>query len=208
MSKNNLVLSRTTRIGKKVKIEPFCIIGQRAKSSQQDTLTSIGDNSLIRSHTVIYCGNKIGNHFQTGHGVLIREDNEIGNNVSIGSHTIIEHHVRIGNNVRIHGGAFIPEYSIIDENAWIGPQVTFTNAKYPASALAKKHLLGPIIGKNAKIGAAAVLLPGVKIGENSLIGAGSVVTKNVPNDKVVAGNPAKTIGKIMDLNYEDGSKAY
>jgi len=57
--------------------------------------TTIGDNCAIRFHTVIYAGNKIGNNFQTGHGVNIREFNEIGDNVSIGTHSIIEHHIKM-----------------------------------------------------------------------------------------------------------------
>jgi len=75
--------------------------------------TSIGSNALIRSHRVIYAGNRIGANFQTGHSVMIRELNEIGNDVSIGTHSIIEHHVKIGNRVRIHSNVFE-----IDDACW------------------------------------------------------------------------------------------
>ncbi len=66
----------------------------------------------------------------------------------------------------------------------------------------KKELKGPIIEENAKIGANATILPGITIGKNSIVGAGSVVTKDVPPNCVVAGNPAKVINKIDNLPYE------
>lgn len=162
-----------------------------------------GSNCLIRSHTVIYAGNKIGNNFQTGHGVLIRENNIIGDNVSIGSHSVIEHDVAIGDNCRVHSNVFIPEFSVIKKDAWIGPCVVLTNAKYPKSKNAKLNLKGVIIGENAKIGAGAVILPGVKIGKNVLVGAGSVVTRDIRDNVVVAGNPAKMIKRIADIKDYD-----
>jgi len=131
---------------------------------------------------------------------MIRELNEIGDHVSIGSHSIIEHHVKIGNRVRIHSNAFIPEYSILEEDTWIGPNVVFTNALYPLSPDAKKNLKGPHLLTGAKIGANATLLPGIVIGRNALVGAGAVVVHNVPDGKVVAGNPARIIKDMNDLS--------
>jgi acetyltransferase-like isoleucine patch superfamily enzyme len=163
----------------------------------------IGKNSTIREPTIIYAGNEIGDNFQTGHFVTIREDNKIGNNVSIGSHSNIEHHIKIEDNVRIHSNCFIPEYSILKENCWIGPNVVLTNAKYPRSINVKNKLKGPIIGKFAKIGANSTILPAIKIGNHALIGAGTVVTKDVPEFAIVIGNPGKIIGDIRELNqYE------
>lgn len=189
------------KIGKKSRIEDFVIIGGPNKE------TVIGDNALIRSHSVIYAGNRIGDNFQTGNNVNIRENNTIGDNVSIGTKTVIEHNIRIGDNVRIHSLVFIPEFSILKKDCWIGPCVVITNAKYPQSKYTKNNLTGVEIGEKARIGANATLLPGVKIGKNSLVGAGSVVTKDVPENVVVAGNPAKIIKEIGELSYKEG-KAY
>jgi acetyltransferase-like isoleucine patch superfamily enzyme len=158
---------------------------------------------LLRSHTVIYWGNKIGQNFQTGHGVLIREENEIGNDVSTGSGTIVEHHVKIGNRVRLHSHVFVPEFSILEDDCWLGPNVVLTNAKYPRSPQVKKNLIGPHIGKFAKIGANATILPGVRIEAYALIGAGAVVTKDVPEGAVVIGNPARIINYVSNLPYGD-----
>ena len=182
-------------LGEDVVVEGFCIIGLPFKG-MKNTQTIIGSGSIIRAGTYIYSGNQIGKNFQTGNKANIRELNQIGDNVSIGSHSIIEHHIIIGNNVRIHSQVFVPEYSTLKNDCWIGPNAVLTNARYPKHVSVKDELKGPLIGDNAKIGANATILPGVLIGKNSLVGAGSVVTKNVPPDMIVAGNPAKTLQKI------------
>lgn len=166
----------------------------------------IGDNALIRSHTVIYGGNVIGDNFQTGHGVLIREENRIGDNVSIGSHSVVEHHVRIGNGVRTHSQVFVPEFTVLEDGCWIGPNVVLTNARYPLSKGAKGSLKGPTIRSRAKIGANATVLPGIVVGANALVGAGAVVVKDVPEGKVVAGNPAKIIKDVAALDVYMGEE--
>lgn len=184
-------------------IEDYCIIGVPPRGKKDGDLETIfGKGAVIRSHTVIYAGNKIGKNFQTGNKVNIRELNEIGDNVSIGTLSVVEHHVIIGNNVRIHSQVFIPEYSVLEDNAWIGPNVVLTNAKYPVSPGVKDSLKGPVIKKGAKVGANATILPGVVIGENALVGAGAVVVDDVPDGAVVAGNPAKIIKYISELPYK------
>jgi acetyltransferase-like isoleucine patch superfamily enzyme len=149
---------------------------------------------------VIYAGSVIGSGLRTGHGVMLREDNEIGDDVSIGTHSIVEHHVRLGNGVRIHSNAFVPEYSVVEDRAWIGPSVTFTNALYPLSAGAKAGLEGPVIRSGAKIGANATLLPGVVVGADALVGAGSVVVHDVPAGAVVVGNPARVVRQVSEID--------
>lgn len=201
----------SVNLGKNYSIYEYTILGIPPKGAKEgEFVTTIGENSYIRSHTVIYAGNKIGSNFQTGHHVMIRELNKIGDDVSIGTNSVIEHHITIGDNVRIHSNAFIPEFSTLEDGVWIGPNVVLTNAYHPLCPKAKECLKGPTICKNAKIGANATLLPDIRIGENSLIGAGSVVTKDVPPNTVLAGNPAKIIKKIDELNcpYNLISKPY
>lgn len=182
-------------------VEPFCYIG--AGLDEHKSPLKIGKNAHLRSHTVIYYGCTIRQKFMTGHHVLIREFTEIGENVSIGSGTIIEHRVVIKNGVRIHSNVFVPEFSVLEDECWIGPGCVLTNAKYPRSINVKETLKGPWIGSKAKIGANCTILPGVQIGKGALIGAGSVVTKDVPEYAVVAGNPAKTINHLSNLPYSE-----
>ena len=177
------------QLGPQSVIEDYCVIGVPPRGACEGEIeTILGSQVHLRSHTVIYAGNVIGNSFQTGNKVNIRELNHIGDNVSVGTLSVIEHHVEIGSNVRIHSQAFIPEFSILEDDAWIGPNVVLTNAKYPLS-------------RGTKIGANATILPGVVIGEHALVGAGAVVVKDVPARVVVAGNPAQIIRQLSDLPY-------
>ncbi len=204
-NRGEYTLYPNVNLGENVAIGEYVIIGVPPRGKKPGELeTVIGDNVVIRSHTVIYAGNKIGTNFVTGHSVLIREDNEIGDNVSVGTHSVIEHHVKIGDNVRIHSQAFIPEFSVLEEGCWIGPNVVLTNVYHPLCPKAKECLKGPVIGKSAKIGANATLLPDIRIGKNALVGAGSVVVDDVPANSVVTGNPAKIIKKIRDLRCPYG----
>ena len=205
----NYIIYQNVKIGEKWVIGEFSVIGIPFKGKKDGEIeTKIGNDSVIRSHTIIYAGNKIGNNFQTGHDVFIREENIIGNNVSIGTKTVIEHHVTIEDDVRIHCQCFIPEFTILKKGCWIGPKVVFTNAPYPSAKRTKEFLKGFVVEEGAKIGANSTILPGITIGKNALVGAGSVVTKDVPAGKVVAGNPAKVIKDIKDLKWEDGSIVY
>ena len=187
-------------VGKGAAFGRFVVVGEppagRAPSACR---TRIGDGATIRSHSVLYAGNVIGNGLHVGHGVLIREDNVIGDRVSIGSHSMVEHHVRIGNGVRLHSGVFVPEFSVLEDDCWLGPGVVLTNARYPRSPSAKAELKGPVICRRAKIGAGAVLLPGVEIGEDAVVGAGAVVVEDVPARAVVVGNPARVIKQVGDI---------
>jgi len=185
-------------IAEPVPLGPFVVLGE-PPSDGKARLTHIGPNAVIRSHTVIYAGNQIGAFFQTGHGALIREDNQIGDHVSVGSHSVVEHHVTIGNGVRIHSQAFVPEFTVLEDECWIGPCVCLTNARYPRSQGVKQALRGPTIGARARIGAGAIILPGVQIGAEALIGAGAVVTHDVPAGAVVVGNPARLMKSVLDI---------
>ena len=195
-------LFENVSLGENCVVEDFCLIGVAPRGAREGELpTRIGDGAVIRSHTVVYAGNEIGRNFQTGNKVNVRESNRIGDNVSIGTLSVVEHHVEIGDNVRIHTQAFIPEFSVLEDGCWIGPNVVLTNAKYPLSEGVKESLSGPVIRKGAKIGANATLLPGVVIGENAIVGAGAVVVRDVPAGAVVVGNPARIINDVSKLPY-------
>jgi UDP-2-acetamido-3-amino-2,3-dideoxy-glucuronate N-acetyltransferase len=107
----------------------------------------------------------------------------------------IENDVIIGDNVTVKCGVCLWDGIVIEDNVQIGPNVTFTNDKYPR-AKQPFVLQKTIIKKNASIGAASTILGGIIIGENSMIGAGSIVTKDVSEFELWLGKPAKFIKKI------------
>ena len=118
---------------------------------------------------------------------------KIGKNCKIDAFVYIEEGVVIGDNCKIRPFVFIPTGVIIEDDVFVGPNVSFTNDKYP-KVRGKWELLRTTVKRGASIGANSVILPGVTIGEEALIGAGSVVTKDVPNKAITAGNPSCIIG--------------
>lgn len=119
----------------------------------------------------------------------------VGENCNICAQCFIENDVRIGNNVTIKNGVYLWDGITIEDQVQIGPNVTFTNDKYPRAKQAFE-LQRTLIRRNASIGAGSAILGGITIGENAMVGAGSLVTKNVPDNELWFGNPAKFIRKL------------
>ena len=124
---------------------------------------------------------------------VVLKDAVIGNNCNICAHTLIENDVKIGNNVTVKSGVYIWDGVDIEDNVFIGPCVAFTNDKTPRSKQYPESFLKTLIKQGASIGANSTILPGITIGKNAMVGAGSVVTKSVPDNAVVIGNPAKIL---------------
>jgi len=122
---------------------------------------------------------------------------EIGDGSQIGPFVEIQRGVVIGKRVKIQSHTFICEGVTIEDEAFIGHGVMFINDKYPVSVLPEGTPLPERerthVGRGASIGSNATILGNIKIGENALVGAGSVVTKDVPPNAIVAGNPARIL---------------
>ena len=120
---------------------------------------------------------------------------KVGNECNICSHCLIENDVIIGHRVTVKSGVQLWDGVTIEDDVFIGPNVTFTNDIRPRSKHYPDKFLNTVVCKGASIGANATILPGIKIGEYAMVGAGSVVTKDVRANTVVVGNPAKEISK-------------
>lgn len=130
----------------------------------------------------------------------------IGDNTKIGTFVEIQKNATVGKNCKIQSHTFICEGVTIEDNVFIGHGVMFINDKYPRATTASGELqtekdwrVEPtVVKRGASVGTGAVILSNVTIGENAIVGAGSVVTKDVPPNAIVAGNPAKFIRCIDD----------
>ena len=114
----------------------------------------------------------------------------IGSDCNINSHCFVENTVDIGNGVTVKCGVYLWDGVTLEDNVLVGPNVTFTNDKWPHSKQPYEQLL-TLVKEGASIGGGAVILPGVTIGRRAMIGAGAVVTKDVPDDAVVIGEAAR-----------------
>ena len=125
--------------------------------------------------------------------VVVLPRAKIGNDCNICSHCFIENDVVIGDRVTVKCGVQLWDGLRIGNDVFIGPNVSFANDRFPRSKQTPENFLQTIINDGASIGAGATILPGVTIGHNAMVGAGAVVTRSVPPNSVVVGNPAKII---------------
>jgi len=192
------------KIGNGYKIDENVMIGYKSGRNIKSLETIIGKNAIIRAGTVIYASCKIGNNLETGHNVIIREENEIGDSFNIWNNSIIDYGCKIGNNVKVHSNCYIAQFTVIEDEVFLAPGVIIANDIHPYCKFYRECMKGPTIKKGAKIGCNSTILPFLTIGEKSLIGAGSVVTKDVPPETVAYGNPAKVVKSIYDLECVTG----
>jgi len=133
---------------------------------------------------------------------------EVGDNTKIGTFVEVQKGAKIGKNCKISSHTFICEGVTIEDDVFVGHNVTFTNDKYPRATAAGGGLqteadwacIPTVVKRGASIGSSTSLLCGITIGENAIIGTGSVVTRDVPANTIVAGNPARVIRKIEEGN--------
>lgn len=202
--RNNVDLKGHGKIGAR------CILGEYLVDFFQEKEygvhpLAIGVNALIRSESIIYGDNVLGDNLQTGHRVTIRENSNIGNHVRVGTLSDIQGYCEIQDYVNLHSNVHVGQKSIIKKYAWIFPYVVLTNDPNPPS----ESLLGVTIEEFAVVSTGSIILPGLTIGTGALVGAGAIVTKNVDAGMVALGNPAKMIcstEKITDNTT--GKKVY
>jgi acetyltransferase-like isoleucine patch superfamily enzyme len=128
---------------------------------------------------------------------------EIGDDVKIGTFVEIQKGAKVGNRCKISSHTFICEGVILEDEVFVGHNVTFTNDRYPRATAngqlqteADWACVSTLVKRGASIGSGAVLLCGITVGENAMIGAGSVATRDVPPNSIVAGNPARVIKSL------------
>ena len=218
MIHSTAIVSKEAQLGPDVTIGPFSIvhpnvligggsiIGSHCEIGVPTPLANgrqliIGNGSHIRSHSVFYEGSTFGDRLTTGHRVTVRELTTAGLNFQIGTLGDIQGHCVIGDYVRFHSNVHIGHGSVLGSFIWIFPYVVLTNDPHPPSNVT----LGAIVEDYAAIATMSVILPGVTVGRGALVGAHSSVNRDVKEDTVVAGSPAKYICDTSKLRLKDGS---
>lgn len=155
-----------------------------------------------RAHdwAVIHPSVKIGTRSFVYQFATVCEGTTIGANCVIGANVWIGKNVKIGDNVRLQTGVFLPSGSVIEDDVFVGPNVTATDDKYPRVGNESYLAQPPYLCRGCSIGAGATLLPGVKIGMGAMVGAGAIVTHDVEAGELCVGNPARPVYNVLSNN--------
>ncbi len=202
--KGSSASEKRSRFGPGVRVGPGSLVeddvhlGEDASGSSGSKELEIGRDAIIRAGAEVHPGVLIGDRLEVGRNVVIGEGTSIGDDCEVWNNTLIDSGCTIGNRVRIGGNCYIAQFTTIADDVGIAPGVCLANDPHPGS---RTHLCmrGPTVERRAQIGMNATIFPFVTIGERSLVEAGSVVTRDVPAEHIVAGNPARIVGTVADV---------
>jgi len=201
---DNTAIYDNVEIGDDSVICDNCVIGEPPNAyysakTYENPKTIIGRNAMIRSYSIIYAGTQAGDHFNTGHRAIVRENTIMGHYCSVGSQSIIQGNATLGNYTRLHTNVLIATKSILGDFVYIYPFVCFSNDPHPPSDI----VLAPEVGDFTQVAVHCALLPGVKIGKMCLIAANTTVVRDVPDESLVVGNPGKIVGPVSMVKSKE-----
>jgi len=205
---NNVVIYPDSKIGQGCRIDDNTIIGKKPLSSPRSIFKPplelepaiIGEFCQIGANVIIYAQAKIGEKNLIADMATIRENVVIGDLNIVGRNVTIENYVKIGSRNKFETNCYITAYSEIEDYCFVAPCVATSNDNYMARDKERfNHFKGIHIKKGGRIGVNATILPGKTIEEDGTVAGGSVVTKDVPAEKIVLGSPAKPLREVPEL---------
>jgi acetyltransferase-like isoleucine patch superfamily enzyme len=193
-----------TVIGEGCKILDYAVVGKQPTLSPRSTAKreelpplELGPGAIVSTGAIVFAGTRIGARTVVGDQACVRERCEIGDDVVIGRGSLVENDTTVGALTKIQAHAYITAYSTLEENVFIAPCVATTNDNFMGRTERRHELVkGPTIRRGARVGGAAILLPGIEVGAEAFVGAGAVVLRDVPPQAVVVGNPARQIRDV------------
>lgn len=207
---NNVVIYPGTVIGEGTAVGDNAVVGKQPRPGATSTIKisaalpplEIGPSCIIGSCAVLFAGSRIGGHTLIGDQAFVRERCLIGEYVLIGRGVNVENQITIGDYTKIQSGAYITAYTSLEDHVFIAPCVVTTNDNFMGRTEERfKHRKGPHIKHGARVGANVVLLPGIVVGREAFVAAGSVVTRDVPDGKLVMGAPARVVRDVPPREY-------
>jgi acetyltransferase-like isoleucine patch superfamily enzyme len=198
----NVVVHAGTLLGSGARLGDGCVLGKppvlgvRSTASREAPPPALlGDGVTVGAAAVVLAGARIGDGCVVADQAHVRERAEIGVESVVGRGASVENDVRIGARVRLQTGAYVTAWSVLEDDVFVAPGVVLTNDP-TAGRRQGEQLRGAVLRRACRVGAGAVLLPGVEVGEEAFVGAGAVVTRDVPARAVALGVPARVVGEV------------
>jgi acetyltransferase-like isoleucine patch superfamily enzyme len=197
---HHVVFHADTVIGSGVRIDDHATLGKTPMRAANSAVTreqalpplTVGDACIVGTGVVLYRGAAIDSKVLLADLCTVRENVTIGRGTIVGRGVTVENVCTIGRYCKLESECYITAYSELEDRVFVAPGVVTSNDNYVGRTAERfKHFKGVRVRKGGRIGAGAVVLPGVTIGEDGLVAAGSVVTRDVPARTIVIGSPAK-----------------
>jgi acetyltransferase-like isoleucine patch superfamily enzyme len=195
-----------TVVGEGCRILDYAVVGKQPVLSPRSTAAveelpplELGAGTVVSTGAIVFAGTTIGERVIVGDQACVRERCTLGDDVVVGRGSLVENDTQVGARTKIQADAYVTAYSLLEDDVFIAPCVVTANDNFMGRT-ERRHALrrGPTVRRGARIGAAAVLLPGIEIGEEAFVGAGAVVIRDVAARTVVVGNPARQIREVPD----------
>ncbi len=201
----NTVVHRGVRVGAGCVIEELVVLGKRPRLRAGSSAAAIelsdlelGPEVTVCCGAVVYAGATVGARSIIGDQAQVREGSRVGERSVVGRASCVDFNATVGNRVSIQTGVYVTSWAVVEDDVFLGPGVLMTNddtmGRHPKGA----RLDAPVVRRAARVGGAAVLVPGVEIGEEAFVGAGAVVTRDVAPREVVVGLPARPVRQVDD----------
>jgi acetyltransferase-like isoleucine patch superfamily enzyme len=198
------VVYEGTVLGRGVRVLEGAVVGKQPVLSPRSTAppepvapARLGEGTVVSTGGIVFAGTELGRRVVIGDQACVRERVVVGDDVVIGWGVLVENDTAIGAMTKIQAGAYITAYSTLEEHVFIAPGVVTSNDNFMGRTKRRRALVaGPTIRRGARVGAGAVLCPGIEIGEEAFVGAGAVVIRDVPPRVVVVGNPARVLREV------------
>ncbi|MBI3872247.1 MAG: N-acetyltransferase [candidate division Zixibacteria bacterium] len=202
---HHVVIAAGTKIGAGVRIDDGAILGKLPMRAANTAVTKdqplppaqVGDGAIIGAHVVIYRGATLGQRVLIADLSTVRENVTIGDFTIVGRGVAIENACTIGRYCKLETNVYITAYSTLGDRVFVAPGALTSNDNFVGRTEERfKHFKGVTVGRGARIGVGAVILPGKTVGDDALIAAGAVLTSDAPARQIMAGVPARAFRAV------------
>jgi UDP-2-acetamido-3-amino-2,3-dideoxy-glucuronate N-acetyltransferase len=200
----HVVVHAGTLIGDGCTIEDHVVLGKpprlagRSSARGEVGQLQLGARVTVCAGAVVLAGASIASEAIIGDQAFVRERSCVGAASVIGRGSVVDNDVQVGARVRVQTNVYLTAFSLIEDDVFVGPSVTTSNDDTMARHEQDRPLRGAILRRACRVGAGAVLTPGVEIGPEAFVAAGAVVTRDVPARAVVMGTPARVVREVPD----------